>query len=262
VYFPSTVAFYIGTWPVRWYGIAYGLGLMLTTLYAEWCVRRDYCAAVGVQHLNRLFHYATLGVVLGARIGHFVLYDRHTLLHDPLDVVRVWDGGMSFHGGLVGLCCAVAVYAYRYGVNGWVISDLFACSVPIGLGIGRIGNFINQELYGRPTQCPWGIVFPGVDAVPRHPSQLYEAVLEGVILFMVLRWCMVRYGRTWPAGRLSALFCMAYGVLRWTSEWFRVPDDGMIGPLTWGQMYTIPVILGGCIVWWRTGRGTSRRLHV
>ena len=245
--FPSSIAFYVGPWPVRWYGIVYGLGLMLSVLYSRWCIRKNYFPGLVQENIENFVNVASLGIVIGARLGHFLLYDRAALVCDPLDIFYVWEGGMSFHGGLIGLIMVLWLYTKKHRINALRFSDALACGVPIGLFLGRIGNFINQELYGHPTCQPWGVVFPLVDSQKRHPSQLYEAFLEGIMLFIILRILMVSYAKKWPPGRISACFSIFYGLFRCIGEMFRVPDDGLYKGITWGQWYSIPMIFVGVL---------------
>jgi phosphatidylglycerol:prolipoprotein diacylglycerol transferase len=246
--FPSAVAFYIGSWPVRWYGVLYGLGVAASMMYSQKCVRQGYFANLYEDHVEGFINYAVISIVIGARLGHFLLYDYRMMTQNPVRLLYVWEGGLSFHGGMFGFLVGLWWYAKMHKVHVWRFADALACGVPIGLFLGRIGNFINQELYGYPTSQPWGVVFPMVDHQHRHPSQLYEAGLEGVALFLILRFLMVRYAKKWPAGRISACFILFYGIFRSVGEIFRVPEDGTYWGITWGQWYSLPMIVWG-IVW-------------
>jgi len=230
---------------VRWYGLTYGLGLMLSIVYSRHCVRKDYFPGLVQDHIENFVNISAAGIVIGARLGHFLLYDYATLIQDPVRLFYVWEGGLAFHGGMVGFVVALWLYARQYSINALRFSDALVCGVPIGLFLGRVGNFINQELYGRPTGRPWGIVFPLVDDQKRHPSQLYEAFLEGVVLFFILRILMVCCAKKWRTGCISAWFLMIYGCFRCIGEIFRVPEDGLYKGITWGQWYSFPMILVG-----------------
>lgn len=193
--------------------------------------------------------------MLGGRIGYMLFYDFGALLHNPLSLFQVWDGGMSFHGGFLGVMLALWLYARKIKRPWLKLCDFLVPLVPIGLGAGRIGNFINGELWGRVSHVPWAMVFPGAGPLPRHPSQLYEFLLEGVLLFLILWW----YSRKpRPTGRISVLFIILYGVFRFMVEFVRNPDPQLgfvaFGWMTRGQELCIPMIIGGIILWVWFGR--------
>jgi phosphatidylglycerol:prolipoprotein diacylglycerol transferase len=193
-------------------------------------------------------------VVLGGRLGYVLFYKPLEFLADPLSIVAVWQGGMSFHGGFLGVLAAMAWLAQRRGLRWLEITDFIAPLVPLGLALGRIGNFINGELWGRPADVPWAMVFPLVDAVPRHPSQLYQAGLEGVALFVLL-WRFAQQRR--PVGQVSALFLLGYGTARFAVEFFREPDAflGLLGlGLSMGQWLCVPMLVAGVAMWVWSGR--------
>jgi phosphatidylglycerol:prolipoprotein diacylglycerol transferase len=202
--------------------------------------------------LSDLIFYAALGVVVGGRIGYMLFYNLHTLLQAPWVVFRVWEGGMSFHGGFLGVLIALMLFARVHHRSFWGVADFVAPLVPLGLAAGRLGNFINGELWGRPTEMPWGMVFPAVDNQPRHPSQLYEMGLEGFLLFALV-WWYARKPR--PEGIVSALFLMGYALLRSCAECWREPDAGVGflagGWLTEGQLLSLPLFLMGVWLVWR-----------
>jgi phosphatidylglycerol:prolipoprotein diacylglycerol transferase len=191
--------------------------------------------------------YGVLGVVLGGRLGYVLFYKLEDYLADPLAILRVWEGGMSFHGGFLGVIVAMLLFARRRGISWLAVTDFIAPLVPLGLAAGRIGNFINGELWGRPTDLPWAMVFPQVDSLPRHPSQLYQFALEGVALFVIL-WLYARRPR--PTGAVSALFLIGYGSFRFLAEFAREPD-AFLGPLalglSMGQWLSLPMVIAG--VW-------------
>jgi phosphatidylglycerol---prolipoprotein diacylglyceryl transferase len=180
-----------------------------------------------------------------------LFYNTANIIHEPLALFKIWEGGMSFHGGLLGVMVALCLFGRRFGKSFWEISDFIAPLVPIGLGAGRIGNFINGELWGRVTDVPWGMVFGHVDGQPRHPSQLYEFGLEGIILFIVV-WCYAAKSR--PTGRVTAVFLIGYAICRLIAECFREPDPQLgylaFGWLTMGQLLSLPMILVGLWLWW------------
>jgi phosphatidylglycerol:prolipoprotein diacylglycerol transferase len=201
--------------------------------------------------IDDLLFYCVVGVVVGGRLGYVLFYKFAEYAHDPLKIFYVWEGGMSFHGGFIGVILAMLWYARRSQRHWFAVTDFLAPLAPLGLGAGRIGNFINGELWGRPTDVPWAMIFPSVDAQARHPSQLYEAALEGVLLFLIL-WLFARKPR--PLGAVSAVFLLAYGVLRFAVEFTREPDYflGLLAMgLSMGQWLSLPMILGGLgmLVW-------------
>jgi phosphatidylglycerol:prolipoprotein diacylglycerol transferase len=197
-----------------------------------------------------LLIYVAAGVLLGGRLGHVLFYDPLHYLSHPLDIPAVWRGGMSFHGGLIGSIVGIALFARRVGANPWSVLDSCAAAVPIGLFFGRLANFINGELWGRPTTVPWAMVFPSKEAggIERHPSQLYEAFFEGLVLFALLWWLTHRMGALRRPGVVGGVFLIGYGVARSFCELFREPDPGHIltlGPFTAGILYSLPMIVAG-----------------
>ena len=241
----NPVALQLGPLQVHWYGLMYLLGFL-----CAWYLATRRCASpeapLHKEQVPDLIFYCALGVLLGGRLGYMVFYNAVAFWHQPWILFQVWQGGMSFHGGLIGVVIATVLYAKRYR-TGWVaIIDFVAPLVPLGLAAGRLGNFINGELWGRVTTMPWGMVFPRAGPLPRHPSQLYECALEGVLLFVIL-W---RYSaKPRPSFAVSALFLLLYGLFRFTVEFFRQPDPqwGTLawGWLTMGQVLSFPMILIG-----------------
>ncbi len=241
------VAVHLGPLAIRWYGLAYAAGI-----FSAWWLMRSRVARPGSgwteDQVGDFIFYAALGLVLGGRLGYVLFYNFSQYVRDPLAVFKVWQGGMSFHGGLIGALTAAALYARKTGKRFFEVTDRVAPVVPIGLFFGRIANFINGELWGAPTDLPWGVVFPDPAAgdIPRHPSQLYEALLEGLVLFAFL-WIFSRKPR--PAGVVSGAFLIGYGVARFLVEFVRVPDAHLgylaFGWLTMGQVLTVPMLLAG-----------------
>ncbi|HEX9585443.1 MAG TPA: prolipoprotein diacylglyceryl transferase [Gammaproteobacteria bacterium] len=239
------VAISLGPIRIYWYGVMYligfGAGWWLGRLRAKqpWRGWRP-------EQMDDVMFFVVFGVVLGGRFGYVLFYNFSYFISNPLSVFKVWEGGMSFHGGLVGVLIAMAIYARRRGIGFFSVADFIAPLVPIGLGAGRIGNFINGRLWGKETDLPWGMVFPGAGSAPRHPSQLYEALLEGAVLFLIL-WLYSRRPR--PAMAVSALFLLFYGLFRFSVEFLRVPDEQFgylaFGWVTMGQVLTLPMILAG-----------------
>ena len=248
---PDPVALSLGPLHVRWYGLMYLVGFL-----AGWWLARRRAAHPGSTwtpaEVDDLIFYCSVGVIFGGRLGWMIFYGTERLLADPLDILRVWEGGMSFHGGLVGVLVALVLFAQR---RARAVVDVFDFTAPlpaIGFGAGRIGNFINGELWGKPTDVPWAVV---VDGTPLHPSQLYEAALEGVVLFAVLWWFTSRPRYRWAP---SGLFLLCYGVFRFFVEFVRVPDENrgylLFDWVTMGQILSAPMIVAGAamlLVAWR-----------
>jgi phosphatidylglycerol---prolipoprotein diacylglyceryl transferase len=237
----------IGPLQFRWYGLMY-----LAALTIAYFVMKARAAARAIaitkDQLYDLIMYAAVGVFVGGRLGYTLFYNFPYYREHPLKIVAVWEGGMSFHGGLLGTVLAILLFCRRKGFHPYTIADLAAITVPIGLGLGRIGNFINGELFGRPTDVPWCMVFPGGGPECRHPSQLYEAVLEGGLLFLIL-WFVGR--RPTPPGTMLWTFITAYGLIRMVVEFFREPDShiGFIfGPFSMGQLLSLPMVLIGAFM--------------
>ncbi len=242
----NPIALQIGFFKIHWYGLMYLIGIIggwaLLRLRGK---KRPELGWNGEQ-IGDLVFYATLGVVLGGRVGYMLFYDFSTWLAHPLSLFKIWEGGMSFHGGLLGVLLSMWIFARKTGKNFMDIMDFIAPVVPIGLAAGRLGNFINGELWGRVTDVPWAMVFPNGGDLPRHPSQLYEFLLEGVVLFILLWWFS---SKPRPRCAISGVFALGYGIARFTCEFFRQPDiqKGFIAFdwLTMGQLLCIPMILVG-----------------
>jgi phosphatidylglycerol:prolipoprotein diacylglycerol transferase len=247
------VALAIGPFEVKWYGLAYAAGLLL----GWWYVRRlvstaRLWAAPGAPFTSDaaddLLLYMTAGVVLGGRFGYVLFYNPGFYLANPAEIIAVWNGGMSFHGGFLGSIIAIALFARRHGTNVLSVLDLAAAAVPIGLMFGRLANFINAELWGRPSSVPWAMVFPGAGPAPRHPSQLYEAALEGAVLFALCWWLIQHRDALKRPGLVAGTFTAGYGLARSFCEFFREPDYGhwaTFGPMTAGILYSLPMIAAG-----------------
>ena len=276
------VALQLGPVAIHWYGIMYLLGFAAAWWLGRRRIRAGRLPGVGEQAFGDLMFYAMLGVVLGGRIGYILFYDLSTYLAHPLQVFKIWEGGMSFHGGLVGVLVATWLWARRQKLHFFDVADFIAPLVPPGLGFGRLGNFINGELWGKYTHAGWGVVFPqaepslqgmppaelqaqfasgALNALARHPSQLYQAVLEGLVLFVVL-WTYSARPR--PRYALSGLFALLYGVFRFAVEFVRVPDAQLgdhgylaFGWLTMGQVLSLPLVAIGLYWLWKSHRAPT-----
>ncbi|AYH45423.1 prolipoprotein diacylglyceryl transferase [Azoarcus sp. DN11] len=244
----NPVALSIGPLSVRWYGLMYLVAFVLFMLLGRVHARRRPEMGWTPQQIDDLLMYGMLGVVIGGRLGEVLFFEPAYYLAHPAEILAVWKGGMSFHGGFLGVLVGMWLYGRRTGKGFWDVTDFIAPLVPTGLAAGRIGNFINGELWGRPVDgdLPWAMIYPWVDNLPRHPSQLYQAAGEGLLLFVVL-WLYAARPR--PAMAVSALFLIGYGVLRFTAEFFRTPDPGIFGTLSLGlstaQWLCVPMIAAG-----------------
>jgi len=246
--FPSfdPVAVSIGPFAIRWYALAYVCGLLIGWRYCRWLAARAP-TKIEARAIDDYLLWATLGVVLGGRLGYVVFYNPGHYLSNPLEIAYVWQGGMSFHGGLIGVVVATALFARKAGIPLLGLGDIVCCAAPVGLFLGRLANFVNGELFGRPTEAPWGVIFPQGGPLPRHPSQLYEAGLEGLVLFLVL-WLLVRRGGLRRHGLACGVFFAGYGAARLFVELFREPDAQvgfLAGGVTMGQMLSLPMLLIG-----------------
>jgi phosphatidylglycerol:prolipoprotein diacylglycerol transferase len=238
------VAFSIGPLAVRWYGLMYLAGFAAGWWLGQRRIKAGR-APITRQQFDDLIFLAVLGVIIGGRLGYVLFYKPGHYLANPLEIFAVWQGGMSFHGGLLGVMLAMWIAARRHGVHFLGLMDFVAPLCPLGIAAGRLGNFINGELYGRVTDLPWGMVFRGAGDAPRHPSQLYQAALEGFALFVLLWWFSAKPR---ARGQVSALFLIGYGAFRFIAEFAREPDAflGVLAlGLTMGQWLCIPMILGG-----------------
>ncbi|WP_417913170.1 prolipoprotein diacylglyceryl transferase [Candidatus Electronema sp. TJ] len=250
------VIFAVGPFAVRWYGLMYVLGFTASYLLVRQQARRLGWQQM-LDQLDNLNLALIAGVILGGRLGYVFFYNSAYYLEHPAEMIATWQGGMSFHGGVIGVLLAGLLFCRRAGLNFWQGADLYAVTAPIGLGLGRIGNFFNGELYGRVTDAPWGMIFPGGGELPRHPSQLYEALLEGLVLFCILwplrgkPWQQNQLGGLWPHGSLLVLFLICYGVFRWLIEFFREPDPQLgllLFGMSMGQLLCAAMIGAGLIL--------------
>ena len=249
------VAIQLGPVAVRWYGLMYIVGFAIAWFLARHRAKQPEFG-FKVQQVDDLIFYAAIGLIVGARVGSILFYNFDAWLRDPVLLLRVWEGGMSFHGGMLGVALAMWLHGRKLGKGFFEMTDFVAPLAPLGLACGRLGNFINGELWGKPTDVPWAFV---VDGVPRHASQLYHAALEGVTLFFILWFFSARRP---PRMAVSGLFLLGYGVFRFAVEFVRLPD-AHIGYLAWGwvtmgQVLTLPMIVIGAVMLWLAYRPAAR----
>jgi len=214
------VAFEVFSLEIRWYSLAYIFGIVLGWIYCKKKLIKD---PIVLDLFDDFITYLIIGIILGGRIGYALFYNFSYYINNPLEILMVWNGGMSFHGGLIGVILSCVIFGKKHKINSFIFLDLVALSAPIGIFFGRIANFINSELYGRATDLPWGVQFVLIDNIKRHPSQIYEAFFEGIILFFILNYLFRRKYIVTP-GKLSALFLIFYSLFRYSLEFFRVPD--------------------------------------
>ncbi len=243
----NPIAFKLGPLNVHWYGMMYLVGFVAAWCLALWRARQPSSGWSGDQ-VSDLIFYSAVGVIVGGRLGYMLFYDFSNFISNPWIVFKVWQGGMSFHGGLIGVALATGLYS-RHARKRWVdVIDFAVPLVPIGLAAGRLGNFINGELWGRVTTVPWGMIFPNAGPLPRHPSQIYEFLLEGVVLFIILWWFSKKRR---PRFAVTALFLLGYGIFRFVAECFRQPDPQLgflaFGWLTMGQLLSLPMMVFGIV---------------
>jgi phosphatidylglycerol---prolipoprotein diacylglyceryl transferase len=249
------VALSLGPVSIHWYGVMYLLAFALFMTLGRWHARRRPDLDWDGKRIDDLLFYGMLGVIVGGRLGEVLFFQPAYYLAHPLEIPMIWKGGMSFHGGFLGVLVAMWWYGRANGRSFWQITDFIAPLVPAGLALGRIGNFINGELWGRiaPADLPWAMVFPWVDTLPRHPSQLYQAAGEGLLLFVIL-WLYAAKPRA--TGAVSAVFLIGYGSLRFLAEFFRTPDPGIFGTLSLGlstaQWLCVPMVAAGAFLLHRT----------
>jgi phosphatidylglycerol:prolipoprotein diacylglycerol transferase len=260
----SPVALQLGPVAVRWYSLAY-----ITGILAGWWYLLKLLAQPGApmarRHADDFVFDATLGVLLGGRIGYVLFYRPDYYLQHPVEILKLWEGGMSFHGGAAGVLIAILLFCHRKGLSSLRVTDYIACVAPIGLFFGRLANFVNAELWGKPTTVPWAIVFPGAGDVPRHPSELYEAGLEGLALFLILSLLFWKTDARYKPGFLAGSFVLGYGAFRFFVEFFREPDEQLVEfarmtHLHMGQWLCVPMILVGLYVV-LTAKGRRQRVE-
>lgn len=249
------IIFSIGPLQVRWYGLMYVLGFLASYFLVKKQIR-EWSDQRLAEHFENLNFILILSVIVGGRLGYVLFYNFNYYLANPLEIFATWQGGMAFHGACLTLIITGYLFCRTKNIQFWRTADMYVVTIPIGLGLGRIGNFINGELYGRTTEVPWGVVFASGGPLARHPSQLYEAFLEGLVLFMLL-WSLrhktASKSRTWPHGTMLALFLGGYGFFRFLVEFVREPDPQLgfvVGIFTMGQILSSLMMFGGVLLWW------------
>lgn len=243
----SPVAFTIAGFEIYWYAISYVVGILFALFYGTHLARK-YKLIKEPKDLEELLTYAVVGIILGGRIGFICLYNFQYYINNPSEIITSWRAGMSFHGALLGLVIATYIFSLRYKIRFLILTDLMTLSAPVGIFLGRICNFLNDELYGRVTDVPWAVKFPSGGFLPRHPSQLYEALFEGVFLFIVMNYAGIKKGLIKNTGKLTGLFGINYGIFRIFIETFRQPDAQvgyLLGTFTLGQLLSLPMIILG-----------------
>lgn len=246
----SPVIFSIGPFALRWYAMAYLVGIVTAWILTKRNIRK-YNLGITTEQLDDLVFYTTLGIILGGRLGYVICYGDGYFLQHPAEILAVWHGGMSFHGGIAGVIIAIYCFAKKYKFPYLKITDLVALYVPIGIFLGRLANFVNGELWGRITTVPWAVKFPDGGYLPRHPSQLYEALTEGILMFIILNLLWRKKFVRNHTGIISAVFLVIYGLSRISMEFFREPDRqiGYIaGSVTMGQILSLPFLILGLFI--------------
>jgi len=251
----NPVALDLGFFELRWYSLAYLAGIFIGYWYLLKLIRQPG-SPMARRHADDLVFYSALGIILGGRVGYVLFYNLSYYLQHPLDILKLWDGGMSFHGGMIGTVLGILYLSWKEKLNWLRLHDYVACCVPFGLFFGRIANFVNHELWGAPTNVPWAVSFPEVmqgvlvNGPPRHPSQLYEAILEGIVLFLILWGMFWKTKARYEPGKLVGAFTFFYGIFRFLIEFVREPDAQLVSftqatGLHMGQWLSLPMILGG-----------------
>ena len=244
---PVMVSF--GVIQIRWYGVAYVLGFLLG-VYLLKQINQGYQRKIENKQIDDFFIWSVIGVILGGRIGYVLFYQTSIFFTNPINILFIWKGGMSFHGGLLGIIISIFLFSKKYSIDFFQISDLVSSVAPVGLFFGRLANFINVELYGRVTDFPLAMIYPSIDQMPRHPSQLYEAFFEGVVLFVILRHYNKKNYSKNNFGFITSLFLILYGIFRFLIEFLREPDAhiGLIfNSITMGQLLSIPLVILGVV---------------
>jgi phosphatidylglycerol:prolipoprotein diacylglycerol transferase len=247
------ILFNFGIIVIRWYSLAYIAGILLGWWLGKKIIVKKFLNIdhkFDLKEFDDLITYLIISILIGGRIGYIIFYNLEYYVNNPLDIVKIWEGGMSFHGALIGIVLSTYIFAIKRKISTFFLLDVLACVSPIGLFFGRIANFINGELVGKITNIPWSVIFPSYDSLPRHPSQLYEAGLEGIILFLIM--CFVIFKKNYKPGSCSYMFLIFYGIFRNISELFREPDlqvGYIFNVLTMGTVLSTFMIIAGIIIY-------------
>ena len=244
----NPVAFEIFGFEIWWYSLAYIFGLLISIQYGKFLTKKNNYFKFGAQYLDDYLPYAIFGIIVGGRLGYVLFYDLIYFINNPLDIFLIWQGGMSFHGGLIGIISVSLFFIKKNKIELFEFTDLLSLISPIGLFLGRLANFINSELIGHPTEVPWGVIFEKIDNVPRHPSQIYEALLEGVILFVFLN---VLFKIKKKPGLISGSFLIFYAIFRIIAEQFRLPDEHigyLLNVISMGSLLSLFMFMAGLLI--------------
>jgi len=252
----DSVLFDLGFFQIKWYSLAYIFGIIFGWMYSNIIIKKISNSKSGFITINNnqfdnLVIYVIIGIIVGGRLGYVLFYNLDFFGKNISEIFKIWNGGMSFHGGLIGLIISTLIFSKSTKINFFKISDILACVSPIGIFLGRVANFINGELYGKITTLPWAIVFPDAGSLPRHPSQIYEALLEGVILFLIINYLAIKKEFLFKSGQISGLFLIFYSIFRIISEIFREPDLHLgyfFNYLSMGTILSILTLLAGCVI--------------
>lgn len=252
------IALQLGPLIIRWYALAYIAGILLGWWWVRKLQQKEPLYNLTDKAMENMLTWAVVGIIGGGRLGYVMFYKPAYYLDHPLEALQIWQGGMSFHGGMLGVIAAFFFFSRHYNIPFMALMDRIAAAAPFGLFFGRIANFINGELYGRVTDSPLGVIFPGGGPYPRHPSQLYEALLEGLVLFFILAYLALRTHALHKPGMIAGIFLLGYGTARCIAEFFREPDAHLgfiVSYISMGQILSLPMILGGIGLIWLASRG-------
>ena len=245
-----------GIFQIRWYSMAYILGILLGWLYANLIIKKSSLNKYNFHTINKkdfedLLIYLIVGIIIGGRLGYVLFYNLEYFTSNLFEILKIWNGGMSFHGGLVGVIVSILIFSKKYNFGFFKFADIIACVSPIGIFLGRLANFINGELYGKVSSMPWAVIFPDAGNLPRHPSQIYEALLEGVVLFILINFLALKKNLLYKPGNISALFLISYSILRIISEIFREPDEHLgylFNYFSVGSLLSFLTLISGFII--------------
>jgi len=246
----------LGIFQVHWYSIAYIMGILIGWMYANKIIKsillnKYNFRKITIKQFDDLIIYLVLGIIIGGRLGYVVFYNLEYYIQNLSEIIKLWKGGMSFHGGLIGVVISIIIFSKKIKINFFKFSDIVSCVAPIGILLGRVANFINAELYGKITTLPWGVIFPNAGNLPRHPSQLYEAILEGILLFLIINYFALKKELIYRAGYVSAIFLILYSILRIFSEIFREPDAHLgllFNYFSMGTLLSLSTIIIGLLI--------------